>query len=108
MEKSRLEMLKELLERNPKDPFTRYGLAMEYVRDKKYEQAITQFEKLVDSDPDYTASYFHLGHAYETLGRLDDAKRIYKLGIEACERKRDEHAKKELQDSLDQLSGFSF
>ena len=51
----RIAMLNELLAQNPNDAFARYGLAMEYSKSGDLERSLAEFDKLVASNPDYTA-----------------------------------------------------
>jgi Flp pilus assembly protein TadD len=103
MEKSRLEKLEDFLAASPDDSFVRYGLAQEYLRQGRAEQAVAQFRELLARHADYKAAYFHLGQALEKLGRLDEARQAYQTGIEVTARLGDEHARSELQAALDLL-----
>ncbi|HEX5432265.1 MAG TPA: tetratricopeptide repeat protein [Bryobacteraceae bacterium] len=100
MASSRIEVLKQLLERDPASTFARYGLAMEYVNAGDLEAAVSEFESILAADPAYSAAYFHGGQALEKLGRLDRAREFYARGVEAT---RDPHARAELQTALDIL-----
>jgi Tfp pilus assembly protein PilF len=100
LENPRLEVLRQLLAENPANTFARYGLAMEYVKAGALEQAIQEFEALLEIDPSYSAGYFHGGQALEKLGQLDQARNYYRRGIQAT---RDSHARSELQAALDIL-----
>lgn len=105
MEKTRLETLAEMLAADPNDSFARYAIAQEHVKRGDLETARAGFEELRTRDPGYVATYYHLGQTYQKLGRPEDARRIYRLGIETAGRKGDLHAKSELGDVLDQLEG---
>jgi tetratricopeptide (TPR) repeat protein len=97
---SRIETLKQLLEQNPASTFARYGLAMEYVNSGDLEAAAGEFYSIVASDPAYSAAYFHGGQTLEKLGRLSEARALYRQGIATT---RDEHARGEMQVALDIL-----
>ena len=73
---------------------------MAYVQQGELEQAITEFEALLRSDPGYAAGYYHGGQTFEKLGRLDEARKYYRRGLDAA---RDPHALGELQAALDIL-----
>jgi hypothetical protein len=45
---------------------------------------------------------------YEDLARLEDAVRIYEIGIRRATEARDLHARAELQDALLQAQGIGF
>src|SRR5260370_28963007 len=94
---SRLEILQSLVAQNPKDSFSRYGLAMEYANSGSLDKAVEEYELLLSSNPDYAAAYYHGGQALEKLGRLDDARRMYQRGIETTRRTGDAHTNSELQ-----------
>jgi len=100
---NRLEMLKGMVESNPDNSFARYGLATEYANSGDLELAVQEYRNLLVRNPDYTAAYFHGGQTLEKLGRLDDARTLYRQGIETTVRTGDLHARSELQAALDAL-----
>jgi tetratricopeptide (TPR) repeat protein len=100
---NRLEILKSMVEQNPADSFSRYGLAMEYRNTGDLEGAMREFHELKRLNPDYAATYFHAGQTLERLGKIDDAREMYQEGIEVTTRKGDMHARGELQGALDML-----
>ena len=57
----------------------------------------------LDADPDYTYAYFHAAQTLEKVGRIEEAKELYRRGIEAAGRKADTHARDELQAALANL-----
>ena len=71
-----------MVEHNPKDSFSRYGLAMEYVKSGDLLTAVDEFVTLLDHNPSYAAAYFHGAQTLEKLGRVDEAKGLYRRGIE--------------------------
>jgi tetratricopeptide (TPR) repeat protein len=103
MASSRLEALKSMVALNPADSFSRYGLAMEYRNTGDAEAAVSEFRALIAVDPGYAYAYFHAGQTLERLGRPDEARELYRQGIEAAQRKADLHAQSELQAALDLL-----
>ncbi len=103
MPANRLEILKTMLQQNPRDTFARYGLAMEYANSGQLESAVAEFQALLESNADYAAAYFHGGQALEKLGRVEEARQIYEKGIEVTSRTGDQHARSELQAALDLL-----
>jgi tetratricopeptide (TPR) repeat protein len=101
---ARLEILRSMVERNPRDSFSRYGLAMEHRNAGDLEAAVREFQALMAADPGYTATYYHLGQTLERLGRPDEARASYRMGIETAARQGNEHARAELQAALDLLA----
>ena len=67
------------------------------------DQAVAEFRRLLEYNPDYGAAYFHGGQALEKLGRVDDAREMYQKGIESTSRSGDRHTQSELQAALDML-----
>ena len=100
MDNLRLNTLRELLAADPANTFARYGLAMEHLRSGNLEGAVQEFEAVLTTDPNYSAAYYHGGQTLEKLGRLDQARDLYRRGIAAT---RDPHALSELQAALDIL-----
>ena len=96
----RLQALKDLLTENPQDSFARYGLALEYVKQGKLQEAIAEFQTLLSFNPEYGAAYFHMGQTMEKLSRTEEARAIYRQGIEVATRQRNSHARSELESAL--------
>ncbi len=103
MESSRLEILLKSLEGKPRDAFTRYLVALELSKLNRHEEAIAQFETLVHEQPNYVPTYYQFAQLYENLDRVDDAIRIYKLGLDAARNAGDLHTASEIQAALDVL-----
>ena len=64
---------------------------------------MSEFRALIAAHPDYSAAYYHGGQTLERLGKLDDARALYREGIEATTRKGDWHTRDEIQAALDLL-----
>jgi Tfp pilus assembly protein PilF len=103
MATNRLDILKQMVEQDPKNTFARYGLAMEYAKSQEFTAAVTEFRGLLSQDADYAAAYYHGGQALEKLGELEQARDFYEKGIAATTRKGDAHTRAELQAALDLL-----
>ncbi len=103
MSNQRIEVLKNILAVKPEDSFARYGLAIEHAKAGEFEEAVQEFRTLISYNPGYCYAYFHGAQALEKLGRLDEARDLYRRGIEAAEKAGDAHARSELQAALDLL-----
>ena len=103
MATNRMEVLKSMVEQNPRDSFARYGLAMEYAKQGDWEEAIAEYRALLEHNPDYAAAYYHGGQACEKLGRIEDARAMYERGIEVTSRTGDQHTRSELEAALEML-----
>jgi tetratricopeptide (TPR) repeat protein len=104
MGSTRLEVLKSMVEQKPEDGFSRYGLAMEYVRSGELETAVAEFETLLQYNPNYAAGYFHGGQTLEKLGRIEEAREIYRKGIDVTGATGDGHTRSELIAALQMLA----
>ncbi len=51
-------------ELNQTNEWIHFGLGIIYVREKKYEEAIREFQKLIEINPLYESAYIHLGRIY--------------------------------------------
>ncbi len=105
---NRIEQLKQFIEEDPDDAFTRFALAREYLKAGRAEEALALFEGLVQRDPGYTGTYYHLGKLYERLGRAGDAAAAYRQGIEQARAQRAQKDLSELQDALMKVQGIGF
>jgi tetratricopeptide (TPR) repeat protein len=100
---ARIDMLLGFIQTNPRDPFPRYALALEYKNAGRLDDARTTFAQLLDAHPDYTATYLHAGNTLIALGLKDEAADTFRRGIDACVRKGDTHARGELEGALSLL-----
>ena len=53
---------------------THYELGVAYKDSKMYTEAIAEFQKAIDLDPNFVAAYVSLGEVYLEMGQLDDAE----------------------------------
>ncbi len=100
MNTTRLDQLLAMLATEPNDSFLRYGLAMEYARANRHDEALKEFEVLLQHDPKYVAGYFMAGRSCEALGRSSDARRQYESGIRMAQLTGDAHAAAEISEAL--------
>ena len=101
---SRINQLLAFLEEDGKDSFTRFALAMEYLKVKEVEKARNLFEYLINNDPEYVGTYYHAGKLYEELNLLDLAIQTYSKGITISRNLNELHTANELQQALDDLN----
>jgi tetratricopeptide (TPR) repeat protein len=103
MADNRLELLRNLVAQNPSDSFARYGLAMAYAGAGEHAQAVEEYRKLIETNPKYVAAYYHGGQALEKLGKVEEAREIYRRGILISTQIGDDHTRGELEAVLDLL-----
>src|SRR4051794_7977065 len=103
MAKTRKEQLEELLADEPKDPFLRYGLAMEHVSLGDDAGAVACFGELFAVAPEYVPGYMQAGQAFVRLGRVEEARTTFRDGIAVARKQGDQHAAEEMQGMLASL-----
>lgn len=103
MATNRLDILKAMIAQDPANSFARYGLATEYANSGQLDAAVKEFEMLLEKDDTYVAAYYHGGQALEKLGKVEEARRLYQRGLEACTRKGDSHTYAEIERALNLL-----
>ena len=97
---SRLDQLLAFHKEDPDDSFVRFALASEYVKLKRWEEALMAFNDLYEKDPSYVGLYYHYGKLLHGLGKPDKAAAVYREGIAVATRITDFHARSELQSAL--------
>jgi tetratricopeptide (TPR) repeat protein len=100
----RIATFRSFISKAPSDPFPRYGLAMEYKGRGELAEAWAVFEELLVKFPDYVATYLMAGGTLAALGRRDEAAAIYRTGIEVATRRGEQHARRELEGALAEIS----
>lgn len=103
MEKSRLQMLEEFVREKPDDSFAHYGLALEYAKAGRNDEALATFQKLLDLNPDYTAAYYQAGVLLAKAGRAEEARTLLERGREVAARQGDFHTRTEMEQALHDL-----
>ena len=104
MKNTRLEQLLSFLEEEPSDSFTRFALALEYLKYEDYQAAGEHFEYILQNEPGYLGVYYHLGKLMEHTGKPEQAETLYIKGIEQANQVSDTHAAKELREALEALA----
>ena len=100
---NRMAELQRLLEREPNDPFLRYGIAMEHKKAGRFDEALDWFKRTLEVEATYCYAYYQQAQIHEERGDADAAKAIYEKGIAAAEGCNDAHAAEEMRAALDVL-----
>lgn len=100
----RIEKLREWLSENPSDNFVQHALALEYIKLGDEHKARALFEELLQRDPDYIGSYYHLAKLLERAGEPTLAIKWYEKGMIAAKSAGDNHAYNELQAAYEDLT----
>jgi predicted Zn-dependent protease len=83
---SRIETFKALVEKDPGNPLGRYGLANEYYKLERFEEAVSEINEYLKIADDEGAVYRMLAECYIQLGEPEQARAAYWRGIEAATR----------------------
>ncbi|HYP89808.1 MAG TPA: tetratricopeptide repeat protein [Polyangiaceae bacterium] len=96
----RLAFLEQHCATGTADSFAFYGLAMEYRKEGRVDDAVATFEKLKAKDPSYVPMYLMAGQTLIDASRPADARAWLETGIEVARSKHDSHALGELESAL--------
>ncbi len=93
----KLALLTEILTHNPNDAFARYGLAMEYVSQKRIPEGLAEFDRLIQLNPDYVPAYQMSAQTLAANGNPELAIARLHHGIQAAMRTGNDHARSEME-----------
>lgn len=102
----RIAKLKEYLLMTPNDPFLQHALALEYIKLGDDATAKQYFDALLEANPGYTGSYYHLGKLFERAGDNPGAIEVYAKGMAVAKAAKDGHAYNELQAAQEDLLDY--
>jgi len=100
----RIALLTQVLEQNPSDAFTRYGLAMAHLSEGNTDNALAEFTTLIQHNPDYVPGYQMSAQTLAKQGRTDEALERLHSGIAAANRTGNQHALAEMEALREDLS----
>ena len=100
----RISKLKDFLKANPQDSFVQHAMALEYIKLGDDEQAKGLFEAIVNREPGYIGSYYHLGKLLERNNKTEEAIKVYEKGMEEAKKAGDNHAYGELKGAWEELT----
>ena len=100
----KLAMLNAILTQNPADIFARYGLAMEYVAQKRIPEGLAEFADILQRDPDYVPAYQMSAQTLAANGNPELAIARLHHGIAAANRTGNQHALAEMEALREELT----
>ncbi len=104
---SRRAQIEQLLAEDPHDTFLQYSLALEYEKEGAVDEALKRLHVLMREDPPYVAAFHMAGQIYAKAGRLEDARRVLREGIESAREQERQHDAAEMADLLASLGSES-
>ena len=102
--KTRRQKLEQFLAKNPNDVFSRYGIALECVKEGDMAAAEDHFRALIEANPDYVPGYQMYAQTLAQNERGEEAKAILAQGIQAAIRQGNQHARSEMEGLFAELS----
>ena len=99
----RISKLLEYLKSSPTDSFLRHALALEYIKIDNDQEAKKLFLAILEQDPSYVGSYYHLAKLLERTGENELAIQWYEKGMAAAKAAADQHSYNELQAAYEDL-----
>ncbi len=99
-ESKRLAFFQQATKDGTGEPLAWYGLAMEYRKLERWDEALQTFTTLRTMKPDYVAMYLMCGQMLEEVERTDEAREWLEAGIAQARAKGDNHAASELESAL--------
>jgi Tfp pilus assembly protein PilF len=102
----RIAKLHEYLNASPNDSFLQHALALEYIKIGNQSEARKLFENILQNDPEYIGTYYHLAKLLEASGEKDLAIEWYEKGMAAAKNAGDRHTYNELQAAYEDLADF--
>jgi len=100
----RVVKIKEMLVENPKDSFLCHALALEYIKLGNDDDAKKLFEAILENEPGYIGTYYHLAKLLERIGETDKAIKVYEKGMEEAKKVGDDHSLSELRSAFEELT----
>ncbi len=100
----RVVKIKEMLVENPKDSFLCHALALEYIKLGNDGDARKLFESILENEPGYIGTYYHLAKLLERIGETDKAVKVYEKGMAEAKKVEDDHSLSELRSAFEELT----
>ncbi len=100
---SKIDQLNNLLISSPNDSFLQHALALEYIKVGEDKIAEKFFQLILEREPGYVGSYYHLGKLYERTNQISAAITVYKNGMFQAKAAKDNHSYSELQAALEDI-----
>lgn len=100
---SRREKLEGMLQSSPADSMLRYMLALELEKEGEAERSLVLLNSLMQDVPAYVPAFLMTGQQLARLGRVEDARACYSVGIKEAQQQNNSHAAGEMAGFLASL-----
>ena len=99
----KVKQLASYIKENPNDSFSKFALALEFLKNDEVNKARILFEDIRNNDPGYDGVYYHLGRLYELTDQQGKALKTYKEGIAIASENEHKRNTSELKEALAEL-----
>ena len=96
-------MFKKVIAMDANDEIANYGIADILFSEGEYEQALSHLEVVLEQNENYSVAYLLSGKSFEALDMLEEAKKLYEVGISVATKKGDMMPANEMQSRLNSL-----
>lgn len=93
-----------MLVQQPGDSFLQHALALECIKTGNEEEARALFEEILNREPGYIGSYYHLAKLLERQEKTTEAIAVYEKGMEEARKAGESHALSELRSAYEELT----
>ncbi len=97
---SRLNQISRMLQADPSDLFLNFALAMEYAKAGRHDEALLQFTRVAELNPNSVPAYFQKADLLVALNRHAEAREVYTAALAAAEKSGDKHAAQKVREAL--------
>jgi Tfp pilus assembly protein PilF len=101
---TRLDELKKLVTLQPNDAMLHYGLALEYAKLERPDEAIAEFQRAIELDGQFVAAYHHKARTEISAGRRAAARATLAAGIAVAKAAGDAHLQQKMNELLDAMA----
>ena len=101
---ARINILRQYLEEDLHDHFSRYALGLELMESGDITGAVAQFKILLNENSSFLAVYYQLGKALEKESLPGDAAEIYRRGMAVAALQKNTKTANELKTALENLT----
>ena len=99
----RINILRQYLEEDQHDHFSRYALGLELMESCDIPGAVSHFKTILEENASFLAVYYQLGKALEKQSLTKDAIEIYRKGIDIALLQKNTKTASELKMALEGL-----
>ena len=107
LERARLEervgLFEQVLSLDPEDVVANFGLGKVLLDLERWENALPYFRKAIEKQASYSMAYNHLGTCLMRLGRVEDAREVFKAGIDQATKRGDLIPRRDMERKLAEL-----